>query len=68
MLDEEAFVQSIPKIELHLHLDGSLSSGNFLQLLLMNYLNYFMLYSIIPGASEQVRPVRHVPHQISEAD
>ena len=32
MLDEEAFVQSIPKIELHLHLDGSLSSGNFLLL------------------------------------
>lgn len=36
MLDEEAFVQSIPKIELHLHLDGSLSSGNY-------YLFYYIL-------------------------
>ena len=45
MLDEEAFVQSIPKIELHLHLDGSLSSGNFLQLLFMNYV--FELFYVV---------------------
>ena len=27
--DDKIFAQNLPKIELHLHLDGSLSPGNF---------------------------------------
>ena len=40
----------------------------FSLIVLVMAVSTFLILSILTGASEQVRPVRHVPHQISEAD